>query len=306
MSWRTKPCSTATLVRRLAQQTNFWRAMSSSKGASDATAAPVAAGGSGGTGSGSGSYKVGAKRQRLLAPLPASKGGNKPKAKGAATASYREPGPGRIELPGGTELTYRTDALPAAEAAALFATLRREMPWEQRSVRIMGRALPQPRLVAYQADGPELSYTYSGATLAPAPWHPSVRTLKALAEAAAGTRFNACLLNLYRSGSDSIAWHSDNERLFGERPVIASVSLGAPREFLLRCNADHSVRYRFRLGGGALLVMGPGVQQGWMHSVPRRAGMAGERISLTFRTVVAPERGATDGGGGSIDGGVGG
>lgn len=88
------------------------------------------------------------------------------------------------------------------------------------------------------------------------------------------------------------------------RPAAASVSLGAPRDFLLRCNADHSVRYRFRLGDGALLVMGAGVQQGWMHSVPRRAGAAGKRISLTFRTILAPERGSgsSRGGGGVHEG----
>ncbi len=85
----------------------------------------------------------------------------------------------------------------------------------------------------------------------------------------------------------------------------ASVSLGTPREFLLRCNADHSVRYRFRLGGGALLVMGAGVQQGWMHSVPRRASAAGERISLTFRTIVAPELGGGGKGGSESGGGAG-
>lgn len=193
MSWRSAACCTATLARRLEQQLHSWRSMSSSGSAGDADAAPAANGRRG-----SDSGRASAKRQRLLAPLPPSKASDKPKAKGAAAANYLEPGPGRIMLPDGAELAYRTDALPAAEAAALFAMLRRELPWEQRSVRVMGRTLPQPRLVAYQADGPELSYTYSGATLAPAPWHPAVRQLKALAEAAAGARFNACLLNLYR------------------------------------------------------------------------------------------------------------
>lgn len=193
MSSRNAACSTATLARRLVQQSHSWRSMSSSGGAGDAKAAPAAAGGRL-----PGSGTASAKRQRLLAPLPPGKAGVRPKAKGSAAVSYLEPCSGRILLPGGTELTYRSDAVPAAEAASLFATLRHELPWEQRSVRIMGRMLPQPRLVAYQADGPELSYTYSGATLAPDSWHPAVQQLKALAEAAAGTRFNACLLNLYR------------------------------------------------------------------------------------------------------------
>ena len=70
------------------------------------------------------------------------------------------------------------------------------------------------------------------------------------------------------------------------------MSLGDPREFLLRSNADPAHKLRFWLGGGALLVMGPGVQEGWMHSVPRRAGaQLGERISLTFRQITLPEAG---------------
>ena len=63
------------------------------------------------------------------------------------------------------------------------------------------------------------------------------------------------------SGADSIGWHSDSEPLYGREPTIATVSLGDPREFLLRRNADHSERYRFRLGGGALLVMSGPVQE---------------------------------------------
>jgi alkylated DNA repair dioxygenase AlkB len=94
--------------------------------------------------------------------------------------------------------------------------------WEQRSVRVMGRVVPQPRLVAYMADGPDLQYTYSGATLAPGGWHPVVAALKSRVEEAAGggVAFNSCLLNYYRSGQDSIAWHSDQEGLYGSRPTI--------------------------------------------------------------------------------------
>ena len=70
------------------------------------------------------------------------------------------------------------------------------------------------------------------------------------------------------------------------------MSLGCPRDFLLRRNADRGDKYRFRLGAGALLVMSGSVQEEWMHSVPRREGQAGagERISLTFRRIVSPEQ----------------
>jgi alkylated DNA repair dioxygenase AlkB len=74
------------------------------------------------------------------------------------------------------------------------------------------------------------------------------------------------------------------------------VSLGTPREFLLRRNSDHADKLRFRLGGGSLLVMSGSVQEHWQHSVPRRPALAGERISLTFRRVMAAERGTGGGG----------
>ncbi|EFN50748.1 hypothetical protein CHLNCDRAFT_13108, partial [Chlorella variabilis] len=199
--------------------------------------------------------------------------------------------PGTIQLGDGAAVRYATDLLAPAEAAALFEQLRHELPWEQRSVHVMGRTVLQPRLIEYQADSSDLQYTYSGATLQPSAWHPAVAALKARVEAAVGSDapaggFNSCLLNWYRSGQDSIAWHSDSEPLYGRRPTIASVSLGASRDFLLRRNADHADKYRFRLGGGALLVMSGSLQEGWMHSVPRRPALASERISLTFRRIV--------------------
>lgn len=91
-------------------------------------------------------------------------------------------------------------------------------------------------------------------------------------------------------------------RLIMHAPLLArcaaSVSLGEPREFLLRQNTDHSYKYRYRLGGGALLVMAGSMQRHWMHSVPRRATLVGERISLTFRTILRPEAQRSGGGGG--------
>lgn len=154
-----------------------------------------------------------------------------------------------------------------------------------------------------------------------------------------------CLLNYYRTGSDSLSWHSDNEKLYGQAPTVASVSLGTPRDFLLRRNADPKDKYRcvgisggrgrcgaecaaakfaltalihgmvspvlccttsaeapaplyrFLLGEGSLLVMRGSVQEHWTHSVPKRKGVEGGRINLTFRRITRPEGGSADGGG---------
>lgn len=101
-----------------------------------------------------------------------------------------------------------------------------------------------------------------------------------------GLKFNSCLLNYYRDGNDSLSYHSDNEKEYGSEPSIASVSLGIAREFVLRKNTDHSVKYSFALGPGDLLVMQGTVQRDWMHAVPKRKGKEGGRINLTFRQVV--------------------
>lgn len=68
-------------------------------------------------------------------------------------------------------------------------------------------------------------------------------------------KFNTCLLNMYRNGRDSVAWHSDNEKVYGPTPTIASISLGEPRDFILRSSWDQNDVRTFALGPGDVLVM---------------------------------------------------
>lgn len=58
--------------------------------------------------------------------------------------------------------------------------------------------------------------------------------LRRSTEAATGCKFNFCLVNYYASGSDSISFHSDDEKFLGNLPAIASFSLGARRDFLMK------------------------------------------------------------------------
>ena len=74
--------------------------------------------------------------------------------------------------------------------------------------------------------------------------------------------------------------------LAGEEPTIASVSLGATRDFLLRKNSDHSEKHVFNLSSGDLIIMRGNTQKTWMHAVPRRANVKDGRINLTFRSVL--------------------
>jgi alkylated DNA repair dioxygenase AlkB len=96
-----------------------------------------------------------------------------------------------------------------------------------------------------------------------------------------GRPLQSITANLYRDGNDSVAWHGDRVRLVRQDTVIAILSLGAPRRFLLRpTGGGPSLGYA--LHGGDLLVMGGTCQTGWQHCIPKRAH-AGPRISVMFR-----------------------
>jgi alkylated DNA repair dioxygenase AlkB len=96
------------------------------------------------------------------------------------------------------------------------------------------------------------------------------------------------LLNLYRDGRDGMGWHADDEPELGAEPVIASVSLGATRRFVLRHRRRRDQKIELLLPGGSLLVMHGATQNCWVHAVPKTARPVGERINLTFRRVGIP------------------
>jgi alkylated DNA repair dioxygenase AlkB len=114
---------------------------------------------------------------------------------------------------------------------AITRTLIGTIPWQVETARIFGREMPIPRMTAWFGDG---AYSYSGILHLPAPFPAIIERLRERAEALSGASFNAALANLYRSGRDSVGWHSDNEAALGSRPTIASLSLGGERRFQFR------------------------------------------------------------------------
>ena len=107
--------------------------------------------------------------------------------------------------------------------------------------------------------------------------------IKEAVEAIRG-RYNFCLLNRYRSGADSVAWHADNEPGMGA--VIGSVSLGATRKFRIRHNESKETQ-TFVVGHGTLIIMAGTTQTFWKHCVPKTSENVGERINLTFREITS-------------------
>lgn len=186
----------------------------------------------------------------------------------------------------GASLRWDPCFIDASEADRLLDALGTEIAWEQHRLRLFGRELPAPRLSCWIGD-PEASYTYSGTRFAPRPWTSTLAILRDRLNNVVGARFNSVLANRYRSGADGMGWHADDEPELGTQPLIASLSFGASRRFLLR-SRDRSRRAELLLGHGSLLVMEGDTQQHTQHSLPKTARPVGERINLTFRRILVP------------------
>lgn len=167
----------------------------------------------------------------------------------------------------------------------LFNTLRKEIQWQQDNIKLFGKTYKQPRLTALYAEN-EKPYSYSNITMYPESFFKDLEQIKSDIEEKIAHKFTTCLANLYRTGNDSNGWHSDNEKELGHNPVIASLSLGATRSFQLKHKTDSSQRFNIELPSGSLLIMKGTTQEFWKHQIPKTKKHVGERINLTFRTIL--------------------
>jgi alkylated DNA repair dioxygenase AlkB len=193
--------------------------------------------------------------------------------------------PRRIELDDGAWCELYDGWLGAEGSRASFADLLEEVPFEQRPIRVFGRDVLQPRLVAWVGE-PEAVYKYSGVVHVPVPFGPVLRALCERVSKQAQVCFNSALCNLYRDGRDTMGMHADREPELGPSPVIASLSLGAPRRFRLRHRKGKGKRQLdLLLEDGSLLIMRGTTQQHYRHGVPREPALTAARINLTFRRI---------------------
>ena len=182
------------------------------------------------------------------------------------------------------EITYYPSFYASEEASALFDNLMKEIDWQQDDIKVFGKIYKQPRLTAlYGDDG--ASYSYSSITMFPKPFNPVLKEIKSRIEEVSEVKFNTVLLNLYRDGSDSNGWHSDDEKELGQNPVIASLSLGTERVFQLRLKKDKKIRENLLLKNGSLLLMAGATQHYWQHCIPKSKKIVSPRINLTFRII---------------------
>lgn len=152
----------------------------------------------------------------------------------------------------------------------LFDEILTGREWGQRTRRMYDARVAEPRLTSPW-------HARSGEPLEPA----VLERMRAVLSERYAVGFDSVGFNLYRDGRDSVAWHGDRIGKEIEDPVVALVSLGDPRRFLLRPKGGGRSR-AFLLGRGDLLVTGGKTQRAWEHSVPKVA-KAGPRISLAFR-----------------------
>jgi alkylated DNA repair dioxygenase AlkB len=213
-----------------------------------------------------------------------------------------------IKLPGG-EIFYAEHFFPRSWSDRAFAYLQeaenadwqsidwrnltpedldriafRNIRWKHDSMKMYGKTIPLPRLTAWYGD-PGAAYTYSGIKSEPNPWTDGLLHIKRRIEEATGANFNCVLLNWYRDGKDSLAWHADDEGELGVNPVIASANFGATRDFQLRRNDNPDRTITIPLKHGTLLVMRGALQEHWKHAVPKRANVREARFNLTFRYI---------------------
>jgi alkylated DNA repair dioxygenase AlkB len=161
------------------------------------------------------------------------------------------------------------DVVPGwvTDHGALFELLLAEASWQQRTRTMWDKDVLEPRMIA----------------LVPQPFPAYVQELVDPLNARYGVELDSCLVNLYRDGNDAVAWHADTVRKTMRDPLVATVSLGARRTFLVRPVDGGAVVRRYKPGEGDLIVMGGAMQHDWHHTVPREKTASGARMSVTLR-----------------------
>jgi len=187
-------------------------------------------------------------------------------------------------LPNDGIVEYHGKILKEGEIQFYLNKLLNEIEWKNDEAIIYGKHIITKRKVAWYGDD-TYSYTYSNTTKQALPWTKELLELKQLTEKITGDTFNSCLLNLYHTGEEGMAWHSDDEKSLGKNTTIASLSFGVERKFSLKHKLTKETR-SVLLENGSLLVMKGTTQTNWLHSLPKMKRITQPRINLTFRTIV--------------------
>jgi alkylated DNA repair dioxygenase AlkB len=188
----------------------------------------------------------------------------------------------RLDLGNGSWVDVGRKWMPDADE--LFDNLLHGVPWATSRLFRYDHFVEERRLGALWQRG------------APIP-HPALAAATRTLQHRYNVQFNSFGMIQYRDGRDGQAFHRDTDMRWLDDTVVAILSLGARRPWLLRPRAsrnDHSdwrggpgskgATHDLAPGSGDLIVMGGRTQAEWEHSVPYLGGRAvAPRISIQWR-----------------------
>ncbi|TAN16367.1 MAG: alpha-ketoglutarate-dependent dioxygenase AlkB [Chitinophagaceae bacterium] len=187
-------------------------------------------------------------------------------------------------LPHDGTVNYYGKLFNQKEADYYFDKLMNTIEWRNDEAIIFGKKIITKRKVAWYGERP-FEYTYSNITKFASPWTKELLELKTIIEKETGETFNSCLINLYHSGEEGMAWHCDGETDLKKDGAIASISFGAERKFAFR-HKHTNEKVELLLAHGSLLVMKDTIQTFWLHRLPPTKKIKTPRVNLTFRTII--------------------
>ncbi|MFT4576275.1 MAG: alkylated DNA repair dioxygenase AlkB [Polaribacter sp.] len=178
---------------------------------------------------------------------------------------------------------YHGQILSEKVSVYYYNVLLNAIAWKNDEAVIFGKRIITKRKVAWYGDT-NYYYNYSNVTKQALVWTKELLELKAIVERKSNATYNSCLLNLYHSGEEGMAWHSDGEKMLQKEGEIASVTLGAERKFSFK-HKESKQKVDIVLERGSLLVMKGTTQTNWLHRLPPTKLIKTPRINLTFRTI---------------------
>lgn len=181
-------------------------------------------------------------------------------------------------------VNYYGKIFSTQQANEFLEILLNQIEWKNDEALIFGKRIITKRKVAWYADD-AFEYTYSKVTKKALAWTPELLILKNIVEEKTGEQFNSCLLNLYHSGEEGMAWHSDAEKDLLKNGAIGSLSFGAERKFAFKHKVSQET-VSLILENGSLLVMKDTTQSHWLHRLPPTKRISKPRVNLTFRMIV--------------------
>ncbi|MEQ8239193.1 MAG: alpha-ketoglutarate-dependent dioxygenase AlkB [Cyclobacteriaceae bacterium] len=179
------------------------------------------------------------------------------------------------------EVFYYDKIYDPSSSNSLFEVLANQINWKNDEAWMFGKHIITKRKVAWYGDI-RFKYTYSKVTKEALLWTPELREIRDFVSEKTGAYYNACLLNLYHSGDEGMAWHSDDEKELVSGASIASISFGAERKFSFKHKQTGEV-VSLCLENGSLLEMKGNTQRNWLHRLPPTKKVTTPRINLTFR-----------------------